>query len=176
VEELLFKEAPRFIKFALGENVTRANWQSNPLRYPSTRMGVESVYRRAFEEARRYMREWERYETERVINPKVIPPRRDLRLEALADILRGEIRVQCHSYRADEMLMMLRLAKEFDFKLAASSANAASLNCRRGWCGFGTISAMEISEGEVAVTVAGGCASGGIAWVAVPVRSVGNGL
>jgi len=59
------------------------------------------------------------YEKARQSNPQAVPPRRDLRLETVADILKGNIWVQCHCYRADEMLMMLRLSKEFGFKLAA---------------------------------------------------------
>ena len=117
--EMLVPGAPRIIKFALGENVKQSNWPANPTRFPSTRMGVEAVYRRAFIDARRYMAEWDRYEQTKGSNPSAVPPRRDLRLETLADILRGEILVHCHSYRADEMLMMLRLAKEFGFRLGA---------------------------------------------------------
>lgn len=105
VSGLLFEGAPRGVKFALGENVTQANFPNNRgKRFPNTRLGVEATIRRAFTEAREYM------------NSK--PARRDLRLEALADILRGEIRVHTHCYRADEILMILSLAKEFGFKLA----------------------------------------------------------
>src|SRR5205085_5662712 len=88
-------------------------------RYPATRMGVETVYRRAFADARDYMRQWEEYDKEKASNANAVPPRRDLRLETLADILRGKIWVQCHCYRADEMLMMVRLSQEFGFKIGA---------------------------------------------------------
>lgn len=118
VEELFVPDAPRMVKFALGENVTRRGSG----RFPSSRMGVEAVYRRAFQEAKQYIREWETYEKARQTNPNIVPPRRDLRLEALADILQGRIRVQCHSYRADEMLMMLRLSQEFGYKLVFQHA------------------------------------------------------
>lgn len=111
-QELPVPDAPRMIKFALGENVTRMS-SSDSTRYPRTRMGVESVVRRAFEEARKYMAEWDAY-GRTLSGPR---PRKDLRLEALADILRKRIWVQCHSYRADEMLMMVRLSQEFGFKL-----------------------------------------------------------
>jgi imidazolonepropionase-like amidohydrolase len=108
------------IKFALGENVKRSGRGSDPSpRYPTTRMGVESVYRRAFAEARAYARSWQRYEAERRTNSAAVPPRRDLRLEALADVLSGKIWVQCHCYRTDEMLMMVRLSQEFGFKIGA---------------------------------------------------------
>lgn len=113
--EVVIPDAPRMIKFALGENVTRSgNAQST--RFPKTRMGVQAVYRRAFTEAKAYREIWDAWEK----GPKTGPaPRRDLRLEALADILRGKIWVQCHSYRADEMLMMVRLSQEFGFKIGA---------------------------------------------------------
>lgn len=119
VDELLVPDAPRFIKFALGENPKRANFTGDTVRFPTTRLGVEAVIRRAFDEARRYIQAWERYEWESKTNPNAIPPRRDLRLEALADVLRGNMIVQCHAYRADEMLMLMRLAREYGFKIAA---------------------------------------------------------
>ncbi len=114
VHEMPVPDAPRMIKFALGENVTRRE-----TRFPNTRMGVEAVYRRAFNEARKYMDEWTKYEQGTNGNGNSIPPRKDLRLETLADILRGDIWVHCHSYRADEMLMMARLSKEYGFKIGA---------------------------------------------------------
>lgn len=112
--ELPFVGAPRMIKFALGENVTQ-KFDVRSTRYPKTRMGVESVYRRAFADAKAYMKLWDDYNA----NPAGTPPRKDVRLEALADILRGKIWVQCHSYRQDEMLMMVRLSQEFGFKIGA---------------------------------------------------------
>ena len=118
-ERLIIPDAPRIIKFALGENPKRSNFTGETVRFPTTRLGVEAVIRRAFDEARRYMKAWERYERERQRNPHALPPRRDLRLETLADILRGNIWVHCHAYRADEMLMLVRLAKEYGFKIAA---------------------------------------------------------
>lgn len=121
VEELIVPDAPRMIKFALGENPKQSNrfpGMTGPSRFPASRMGVEVVYRRAFEGAREYMRTWDRYEQEKQRNPNAVPPRRDLRLETVADILRGKIWVQSHSYRADEMLMLLRLSREYGFKLA----------------------------------------------------------
>lgn len=120
VEEILVPDAPRIIKFALGENVKRSNsvrTDGTPGRFPSTRMGVEAVLRRGFDEARRYRAAWERHDRE--ADADTVPPRRDLRLETLADILAGKIWVHCHAYRADEMLMMLRVAKDYGFKLAA---------------------------------------------------------
>jgi imidazolonepropionase-like amidohydrolase len=120
VEELPFPGAPRFVKFALGENVKQSNFRperGQPMRFPATRMGVEATLRRAFDEARQYQAEWDRWQRERPAN--TAPPRRDLRLEALSEILRGDIQVQCHAYRTDEMLMLMRLSKEYGFKIAA---------------------------------------------------------
>jgi len=121
--EMPFQGAPRMIKFALGENVTRSgqtggggNAQNpTPQRYPRTRMGQQSVFRRAFIEAQAYMKQWDDWERDKS-KPK---PVKDIRLDTLADILRGKVWVQCHSYRADEMLMMVRLSQEFNFKLGA---------------------------------------------------------
>lgn len=118
VDELPVADAPRMIKFALGENVTRSG-QEDSQRFPHTRMGVEAVYRRAFTDAREYMKKWDAYAKSKVADPKARPPARDLRLETLADILRGKIWVQCHSYRADEILMLVRLSQEFGFKIGA---------------------------------------------------------
>lgn len=115
INEVLFPGAPRIVKFALGENVKRSNSSQPQTRFPATRMGVEAVYRRAFTAAQDYMAETERYRA----NPVGPAPRKDLRLEALANILRQEILVHCHAYRQDEMLMLVRLSKEFGFKLMA---------------------------------------------------------
>jgi imidazolonepropionase-like amidohydrolase len=115
--EVIFPGAPRFIKFALGENPTGFGGS----RYPLSRMGVETVYRRAFADAREYMKRWDEYRGH-AGDPKIAPPRKDLRLETLAGILRGDIRVQCHSYRQDEILMMARLSQEFHFNLTLQHA------------------------------------------------------
>jgi imidazolonepropionase-like amidohydrolase len=114
VEDLPISDAPRMIKFALGENVTRSG-STTATRFPHTRMGVQAVYRRAFTEAQDYIRKWDAWEADKSKKQ----PQRDLRLETLADILRGKIWVQCHSYRADEILMMVRLSQEFNFKIGA---------------------------------------------------------
>lgn len=115
--DLPVPDAPRMIKFALGENVTRAGFQGDTVRFPATRLGVEATYRRAFAEANKYRAAWDAYAQEKQHDPNAVPPRRDLRLETLADVLKGNIWVQCHCYRADEMLMMLRLSQEFHFHL-----------------------------------------------------------
>lgn len=111
--------APRTVKFALGENPKRSNFTTGaaPPRYPTTRMGVEAMLRESFNAARGYQAEWKRYEQATMRGENPVPPRRDLRLEALSDIMSGKILVQAHSYRADEILMLLRLAEEFGFKI-----------------------------------------------------------
>lgn len=119
-QELLFEGAPRSIKLALGENPKRSNARGRDRRYPATRMGVEAVLRQHFEAARAYAREWDDYEKRARAagqGPAPVPPRRDLRLETLRDVLAGRIDVHAHCYRADEILMLIRLADEFGFKI-----------------------------------------------------------
>ncbi len=112
--------APPGIKFALGENPKRSNFGSFriPQRYPKTRMGVMDVIREAFSEASDYRRSWSDYRAARAAGARPMPPRRDLRLEALVEILEGERLVHSHCYRADEILQLLRLAEEFGFRIA----------------------------------------------------------
>jgi imidazolonepropionase-like amidohydrolase len=76
-------------------------------------MGVEDVIREAFVEAKAYKAEWDAYDA----NKTGIPPRKDLKLEALKEVLEGKRFVHAHSYRADEILMLLRVADEFGFKI-----------------------------------------------------------
>jgi imidazolonepropionase-like amidohydrolase len=121
-EGLVFKEAPRGIKFALGENVKRSNFRApGEPRYPGTRMGVEVVLREAFLRARAYKKEWADHAAKlKALSAKAdkpVAPRRDLRLETLQGILDGQILVHAHGYRADEMLMLLGVADEFGFKV-----------------------------------------------------------
>ena len=119
-EDLVFRAAPRGIKFALGENPKRSNFRvPGPPRFPATRMGVEAVIREAFEEARAYKKEWEDYDSKAraAATDKPLAPRRNLRLEELRDVLDGKVLVHAHCYRADEILMLIRLAEEFGFKI-----------------------------------------------------------
>ena len=95
------------IKFALGENTTR---DRNPDRYPGSRMGVQDVIRQAFLDAGHYLAEWDAY---RAADGRRPAPRRDLKLERLGEVLRGERWVHAHSYRGDEILQLLRVAEEF---------------------------------------------------------------
>ena len=119
-EEIKIAGAPEGIKFALGENPRRSNFSSQriPERYPQSRMGVMDVIRDAFVEATDYQRAWQEYERERSAGGRSMPPRRDLKLEALVEILEGERLVHSHCYRADEILQLLRLAEDFGFRVA----------------------------------------------------------
>lgn len=115
-EALKYTEAQPGIKFALGENVKRSNWRNLSDRYPQTRMGVEQIIRDRFRAAQEYQQAWDRYDN---LEDKsgVVPPRRDLELETLQEILTGERLVHCHSYRQDEILMLLRVADDFGFTI-----------------------------------------------------------
>ena len=119
---LMFEEAPEGVKFALGENPKQSNWGAlTELRYPQTRQGVEQAIRERFLAAKDYQQRWNRYRTgspRRAAAPEV-PPKRDLQLEALVEILQGERLVHSHSYRADEILMLIRLADEIGFKVSS---------------------------------------------------------
>ncbi len=113
--DLLFDGAPLGIKFALGENPKRSRGSPPPgvpRRYPATRMGVMDVIRQAFTEARGYQRSWQQN------GDGGMPPRRDLKLERLVEILEGKRLVHAHSYRADEILQLMRLAEELGFRIA----------------------------------------------------------
>ena len=123
-DELVFTEAPRTIKFALGENPKRAGNPQNPFgavgrppRYPATRMGVAETIRDAFTQGREYLQKWEAYEAAVKKGEKPLPPARDLKLDAIADILRGKLLIHSHCYRADEILMLMEVAREFGFKI-----------------------------------------------------------
>jgi imidazolonepropionase-like amidohydrolase len=117
--KLPFEGAVPGIKFALGENPKRSNFSRGPeKRYPATRMGVEETIRGAFTEARDYKAKWDDYNKKLSGGEKnLIPPRRDLRLEPLVEVLEGKRYVHSHCYREDEILMLLRVAKEFGFKV-----------------------------------------------------------
>ena len=129
VDSMLMAGAPPGIKFALGENVRQTNGPQIPgraQRYPRTRMGVEEVLRDAFTRAKEYQAEWKAYEGAKAEGRKggkkgaaePIPPARDLQLDALVEVLEGKRLVHAHSYRADEILMLLRVAKDYGFRIA----------------------------------------------------------
>src|SRR5438477_3661488 len=108
------------IKFALGENPKRSNFSipGREKRYPASRMGVEETIRSAFTEARDYKNAWDTYNKKIAAGEKnLLPPRRDLRLDPLVEVLEGKRYIHSHCYREDEILMLLRVAKEFGFKV-----------------------------------------------------------
>ena len=107
-EDLKLENSPRTGKFALGENPKRSQG-----RYPNTRMGTQEIIRDHFMAARDYERDWQRWEAD----GEGIPPRRDLRMEAILDILGQELLISSHGYRADEFLALVRLAEEFGFRV-----------------------------------------------------------
>jgi imidazolonepropionase-like amidohydrolase len=118
--KLPFEGALPGIKFALGENPKRSNFSipGQPKRYPASRMGVEETIRGAFTEARDYKNDWDAYNKKVAAGDKnVLPPRRDLRLEPLVEVLEGKRYLHSHCYREDEILMLMRVAKEFGFKV-----------------------------------------------------------
>ncbi len=115
-DQLLFPNAPRSIKFASGENPKHVYGSRHQL--PSTRMGNFAVQRQALAEAKDYMREWDDYEAKLKRGDKdAKPPKHDLKLDALADLLRGKMFVHLHCYRADEFLTEIAMAKEFGYTL-----------------------------------------------------------
>jgi imidazolonepropionase-like amidohydrolase len=122
--DLLFEGAMPGLKFALGENPKQLPRQlraqpNQPLRYPTTRGGVEFVIRDAFTRAKAYQKGWRDYEKAKASpNSDVLPPRRDLQLEPLVEVLEGKRLVHAHTYRADETLMLMRLAEEMGFRIA----------------------------------------------------------
>jgi imidazolonepropionase-like amidohydrolase len=120
-DSMIFPGALPGIKFALGENVTQKSRTVQPgqeRRYPFTRMGQEEVLRDAFTRAQDYKATWDAYNAAVAKGAKnLVPPRKDLELEPLVQILEHKRIVNTHSYRSDEMLMMANLAKDFGFKV-----------------------------------------------------------
>ena len=112
-EDLVFDAAPQGIKFALGENVKQANWGDRFVtRFPQTRMGVRTFIANRFTAAQQYLAENDIYRQK-----GGIAPRRDLELEALGEIIQGKRVIHCHSYRQDEILMLIRLMESFGVKI-----------------------------------------------------------
>ncbi|PAY20286.1 N-acetylglucosamine-6-phosphate deacetylase [Rhodopirellula sp. SM50] len=111
MQAMEFAEAPAGIKFALGENVKRSNRAESPTRYPASRMGVEQLFRDRFLAAKEYDEQHRRWRSGRRDG---LPPRVDYELEAVAEILRGERWIHCHSYRQDEIVALLDLLDTFD--------------------------------------------------------------
>jgi imidazolonepropionase-like amidohydrolase len=113
-DELFMADAPPTVKFALGENPKQANFGVDRTdRYPKSRAGVEETIRDAFTRAKDYDRSWAEWRAGR----RALPPRRDLQLDALSEIVAGKRLIHVHSYRADEILMLMRLTEEFGFRV-----------------------------------------------------------
>ena len=114
-EALKMKEAPQGIKFALGENVKRSRSANSrrsgdpPPRYPTTRMGVEQLMHDTFRAAQQYQSAHAQWNTKR----QGLPPRRDLELDAIVEILNGQRWIHCHSYRQDEILALIRVLDQY---------------------------------------------------------------
>ncbi len=106
-DDLIFKRAKPLLKFALGENPKQANWQPRNPRYPQTRMGVREIIRDRFLAALDY---------EKKLKNSKVPVRKDLELEAILEVIKNKRYAWVHSYRQDEILMFIELAKEFGIK------------------------------------------------------------
>jgi imidazolonepropionase-like amidohydrolase len=117
-DAMLFPNAPRSIKFASGENPKRVYGSRDQL--PSTRMGNFEIMRQSFENAKVYMASWDAYNAKVAKKDETaVAPKKDLKLEALADVLRGKLYVQIHCYRADEFLTEEAIAHEYGYKIRA---------------------------------------------------------
>jgi imidazolonepropionase-like amidohydrolase len=132
-----FPGAPYGLKMACGENPKRVYGSKG--RAPSTNMGNVAGYRAAWIRARDYERRWDEYRAKIARGEKAEAPTRDLQLDTLAGVLRGEIRIQNHCYRADEMAQMIDISHEFGFHIAAfhhasESYKIADLLAREGIC------------------------------------------
>jgi imidazolonepropionase-like amidohydrolase len=117
-DQMLFPGAPQSIKFASGENPKRVFGDKKQL--PSTRMGNFEVMREAFTQAKDYQRQWDEYNEKVTKGDKTASaPKKDLKLEALSQVLQGKMLVQIHCYRADEFLAEIAIANEFGYKIRA---------------------------------------------------------
>ncbi|MCW5906717.1 MAG: amidohydrolase family protein [Chitinophagales bacterium] len=121
-EKMKIEGADGFIKFALGENVKQSNWgDRNTTRYPQTRMGVEQTYYNYFTKAKEYEAAWKTYNASLTSKKKsadvVAVPRRDIELDALAEILNKKRFITCHSYVQSEINMLMHVADSFGFKV-----------------------------------------------------------
>jgi imidazolonepropionase-like amidohydrolase len=164
VQAMKFPGAPYGLKMACGEN-PKYNYGDKD-RFPSSRMGNVAGFREAWLHARAYLDKWNAYET----GDAKEPPERDLKLDTLAGALRGDIRVNVHCYRADDMAVMLDIAKEFGFKIVAfhhavEAYKIADLLARNGvcsavwadWWGYKMEAYDAIRENAAFVDAAGAC-------------------
>jgi len=115
-EEMIMKDAPKYIKFALGENVKQSNWGDYARnRFPQSRMGVEQVYEDYFTRALEYEKEWKEYNSKKGKNK--IMPRFDIEMEVLGEILNKKRFITCHSYVQSEINMLMKVADKYGFKI-----------------------------------------------------------
>jgi imidazolonepropionase-like amidohydrolase len=113
-EDMKFEDTPQGIKFALGENVKQSNWgEKFTTRFPQSRTGVPTFHNNRFTAAQQYLKEWRDFKKN-----GGVPPRRDLELEALGEIIAGKRLIHCHSYRQDEILAFLRVMESFGVRVA----------------------------------------------------------
>ena len=116
-ENMLMKDAAKFIKFALGENVKQSNWSSYS-RFPQSRMGVEQVFVDFFQRAKEYGQQWDKYNgLSKRAKSKTPKPRYDIEMEVVWEILRGERHISCHSYVQSEINMLMKVAESFGIKI-----------------------------------------------------------
>jgi N-acetylglucosamine-6-phosphate deacetylase len=108
-----FEGAPPGIKFALGENVKQSSATTPTQRFPQTRMGVPAFMANRFTAARLYLKEWDDFKKN-----GSVPPRRNLELETLGEIIQGKRLVHCHSYRQDEIVAFLHTMESFGVRVA----------------------------------------------------------
>ena len=169
VQDMKFPDAPYALKMACGENPKRVYGSKN--RAPSTRMGNVAGYRQAWINAADYARKWDEYRAKAGKGEKADPPKRDLGLDTLAAVLRGEIQVENHCYRADEMAQMIDIANEFGYRITAfhhaveayKIADILAKNdiCTATWTNWwgGKLEQYDSVEANVPmVEAAGGCA------------------
>jgi imidazolonepropionase-like amidohydrolase len=138
VQGMKFPGAPYSLKMACGENPKRVYGSRNTL--PSTRMGNMAGYRKAWIQAAEYKRSWDEYLKDSGSRSLSNTPTRNLRLETLAGVLEGDIRIHNHCYKVDEMAQMIDMSKEFGYKIAAfhhavEAYKAAPMLAKEGICG-----------------------------------------
>ena len=168
VQAMKFPGAAYGLKMACGENPKRVYGSKG--RFPSTLMGDVAGYRAAWIEAAQYKKKWDDYHAKIAKGEKADPPARDLRLDTLAGVLRGEIRVQNHCYRSDEMAQMIDISHEFGYHISAfhhasEAYKIAPLLAKEDicidtwsqWWGFKMESFDGIEENAAMVDAAGGC-------------------
>jgi len=166
-DAMKFPGAPYGLKIACGENPMRVYGSKNSA--PATRMGNVAGYRKAWQSATEYRAKWQEWKKSGSDPAK--KPDRNLQLETLMGVLDGEIRIQNHCYRADEMATMIDISKEFGFKIASFhhaveaykirdllAANDICASMWADWWGFKLEAYDGITQNIALVHEAGACA------------------